>query len=100
MNGHVLKAVDYIASLQPRSTDHFRVCDSVRAYYGLVPESISHEGIQQKPCILQDNFFIMKGLKDAVEIQSILGEDEHREEYYPDHDEFGEPFPDSRLTLR
>jgi hypothetical protein len=25
-----------------------------------------------------DNFFIMKGLKDAVEIQSILGEDEHR----------------------
>ena len=93
MNGHVLKAVDYIASLTAeRSTDHFRNGnDSVRAYYGLVPESISHEGYSAKPMhSYWDNFFIMKGLKDAVEIQSILGEDEHRENITRIRDEFRE----------
>ena len=82
MNPHVIKAVDYIGSIvAERSTDHFRNGnDSIRAYYGLVPESISHEGYSAKPMhSYWDNFFIMKGLKDAVEIQAILGEDENRE---------------------
>lgn len=82
MNPHVIKAVDYIGSIvAERSTDHFRNGnDSIRAYYGLVPESISHEGYSAKPMhSYWDNFFIMKGLKDAVEIQAILGEDESRE---------------------
>ncbi len=77
-NRNVLKAVEYIESLiAERSTDHFRYGnDSVRAYYGLVPESISHEGYSAKPMhSYWDNFFTMKGLKDAAEIQRILGED-------------------------
>ncbi|MDX9774180.1 MAG: discoidin domain-containing protein [Bacteroidales bacterium] len=76
-NQNVLKAVDYIESLlAERSTDHFRNGnDSVRAYYGLMPESISHEGYSAKPMhSYWDDFFTMKGLKDAAEIQSILGE--------------------------
>jgi len=76
-NLNVLKAVDYIKSLTDlRSTDHFRYGnDSVRAYYGLVPESISHEGYSSKPMhSYWDNFFTLKGLKDAAEIQKILGE--------------------------
>jgi len=79
-NENVLKAVDYIESLvAERSTDHFRYGnDSVRAYYGLVPESISHEGYSAKPMhSYWDNFFTMKGLKDAAEIQKILGETEN-----------------------
>jgi hypothetical protein len=79
MNVHVLKAVEYIELLiAQRSTDHFRAGnDSVRAYYGLVPESISHEGYSAKPMhSYWDNFFTMKGLKDAAEIQRILGEEE------------------------
>jgi hypothetical protein len=78
-NEYVLKAVDYIESLvAERLTDHFKHGnDSIRAYYGLVPESISHEGYSEKPMhSYWDNFFIMKGLKDAVEIQKILGEKE------------------------
>ncbi len=78
-NANVLKAVDYIESLiAERSTDHFKNGnDSVRAYYGLVTESISHEGYSAKPMhSYWDNFFTMKGLKDAVEIQKILGEKE------------------------
>ncbi len=79
-NENVLKAVDYIESLiAERSTDHFRYGnDSIRAYYGLVPESISHEGYSAKPMhSYWDNFFTMKGLKDAAEIQKILGESEN-----------------------
>ncbi len=79
-NDNVLKAVDYFESLvAERSTDHFRFGnDSIRAYYGLVPESISHEGYSAKPMhSYWDNFFTMKGLKDAAEIQKILGESEN-----------------------
>lgn len=78
-NQNILKAVDYIESLiAQRSTDHFKYGnDSVRAYYGLVTESISHEGYSAKPMhSYWDDFFTMKGLKDAMEIQKILGEEE------------------------
>lgn len=80
MNHHVLKAVDYIESLiAQRSTDHFRYGnDSIRAYYGLVTESISHEGYSAKPMhSYWDNFFTIKGLKDAAEIQRVLNEHGH-----------------------
>lgn len=78
-NENVKKAVEYIESLiAQRSTDHFKNGnDSVRAYYGLVTESISHEGYSAKPMhSYWDNFFTMKGLKDAADIQMILGENE------------------------
>jgi len=48
--------------------------------YGLMPESISHEGYSAKPMhSYWDDFFTMKGLKDAAEIQKILGENESYE---------------------
>jgi hypothetical protein len=75
-NKNVLKVVEFIESLiAERSTDHYKYGnDSVRAHYGLVPESISHEGYSAKPMhSYWDNFFTMKGLKDAAEIQKILG---------------------------
>jgi hypothetical protein len=81
-NENVKKGVEYIESLiAERSTDHFKNGnDSVRAYYGLVTESISHEGYSAKPMhSYWDNFFTLKGLKDAVEIQKILGEKESYE---------------------
>jgi len=92
-NQNVLMAVNYIESLvAERSTDHFKLGnDSVRAYYGLVPESISHEGYSEKPMhSYWDNFFIMKGLKDAVEIQKILGEKEGYERISKIRDAFRE----------
>jgi len=82
-NHHILQAVRYMEYLiAQRSTDHFRLGnDSIRAYYGIVPESISHEGYSAHPMhSYWDNFFILKGLKDAAEVQRILGntsENEH-----------------------
>ena len=92
-NKNVLKAVEYIESLiAERSTDHFKYGnDSVRAYYGLVTESISHEGYSAKPMhSYWDNFFTMKGLKDAAEIQKILGEKESYERIKKVRDTFKE----------
>lgn len=90
-NEMVLKAVDFIEQLiAERSTDHFKNGnDSVRAYYGLVPESISHEGYSAKPMhSYWDNFFTMKGLKDAADIQHILGNTEEYEQIVKIRDSF------------
>jgi hypothetical protein len=79
-NNKILKAVDYSKYLiEQRSTAQYRnENDSIHAQYGLVPESISHEGYSAKPMhSYWDDFFIMKGLKDAVDIQKILGETEN-----------------------
>ncbi len=76
-NNNVLKAVEYISSLiAERSTYYYKNGnDSLRAFYGLMPESISHEGYSAKPMhSYWDDFFTMKGLMDATEIQKILGE--------------------------
>jgi len=92
-NIHVLKAVEYIESLiAQRSTDSYKNGnDSMRAFYGLVPESISHEGYSAKPMhSYWDDFFIMKGLKDATEIQKILGETENYEKIKKVRDTFSE----------
>jgi len=92
-NENVVRAVNYIESLvAERSTDHFKFGnDSVRAYYGLVPESISHEGYSAKPMhSYWDNFFTMKGLKDAAEIQKILGEKDSYERIAKLRDTFRE----------
>ena len=90
-NENVIKAVEYIESqIAERSTDHFKNGnDSVRAYYGIMPESISHEGYSAKPMhSYWDDFFTMKGLKDAAEIQKILGKKELYEKVIKVRDDF------------
>jgi hypothetical protein len=92
-NRYVLKAVEYLESLiAQRSTDGYKNGDSTaRACYGLVPESISHEGYSAKPMhSYWDDFFTLKGLKDAAEIQRILGETEHYERIKKVRDTFQE----------
>lgn len=92
-NEYVLKAVHYIESLiAQRSTDYYKYGnDSVRSLYGLVPESISHEGYSAKPMhSYWDNFFTMKGLKDAAEIEKILGNEEDYQRIIKVRDTFRE----------
>lgn len=88
---NVLKAVEYIKSLiAERSTEHFKNGnDSVRAYYGILPESISHEGYSAKPMhSYWDNFFALRGLKDATEIFKIIGDEREFERIKNLRDEF------------
>ncbi len=92
-NKYVLKAVEYLESLiAQRLTEAYRNGDATaRACCGLVPESISHEGYSAKPMhSYWDDFFTMKGLKDATEIQRILGETRHYERLLKVRDTFQE----------
>jgi len=75
----IAKAVDYIDELRhERMTDEFRAgTTEKRAMFGLVPESISHEGYSAKPMhSYWDSFFVVKGLKDAVSAANALGKSE------------------------
>ncbi|HSJ06734.1 MAG TPA: discoidin domain-containing protein [Longimicrobiales bacterium] len=73
---HVAGAVAYIDSLRhSRMTAAYREPDLL-PYYGLLPESISHEGYAAKPMhSYWDNFFGLKGLVDAAYLAGVLGLD-------------------------
>jgi len=87
----VIRTVGYIQSLRAeRKTDLYRNgSPTQRACFGLVPESISHEGYCPKPMhSYWDDFFVLRGLKDAAEMAKILGDGERAKEYAADRDDF------------
>jgi hypothetical protein len=60
-----------------------------RACYGLVPASISHEGYSWMPQhSYWDDFFILRGLKDAVEIARALGHAQEANTFATERDSF------------
>jgi hypothetical protein len=74
---HVVKTVTYMDSLRhERMTEQFAVAAN-RAFYGLLPQSISHEGYSAKPVhSYWDDFFALRGFKDAAFIAKELGKPE------------------------
>jgi hypothetical protein len=100
---HVEKAVAYIEKIRAeRMTPEYadpqttatrqelnKPAVSLHAFYGLVPESISHEGYSAKPMhSYWDDFFVLKGLKDAAEMMRVLGRTEQAERYQKVADDF------------
>ena len=79
----VVRAVGFMDSLrQQRLTDKYRNHRDWVAYCGLVPESISHEGYSSHPRhSYWDNFFILRGFKDAAQMAVILDEDAQAERF-------------------
>ena len=71
---HVANAVAYIDSLRAqRMTPEYQAPEK-RAYYGLVPQSISHEGYSAKAMhSYWDDLFTLRGLKDAAAMADVLG---------------------------
>ncbi len=62
---------------------------SLHAFHGLMPESISHEGYSAKPMhSYWDDFFTLRGLKDAAEMARLLGRDAETQRYRALADEF------------
>lgn len=88
---HVLKTVAFIKSLRAeRKTETYRSGNpEQRACFGLVPESISHEGYSDHPRhSYWDDFFVLKGLKDATAIAGILGEKHLAADFANERDDF------------
>ncbi|MBP7147910.1 MAG: discoidin domain-containing protein [Acidobacteria bacterium] len=81
---HARAAALYIDTLrQQRRTAEYRTPEKA-AFFGLVPESISHEGYSAKPMhSYWDDAFALVGLEDAAGLAALLGHDE-------DHAHFAE----------
>jgi hypothetical protein len=98
----VERAVAYIEQLRAeRMTAEFAVGTSAtrqekgkpavnaHAFYGLMPESISHEGYSAKPMhSYWDDFFTLKGLKDAAEMARIVNQPATANRYQALADDF------------
>jgi hypothetical protein len=76
---HVASAVTYMDSLRhQRMTPQYTV-GANKAFYGLLPESISHEGYSAKPeHSYWDDFFALRGFKDGAFIAKELDKPEAR----------------------
>ncbi len=73
----VMRVVAYQESLREASRTPQNREAGRRHYFGLLPPSISHEGYFDKPAwSYWDNFWGLRGLKDAVEIARALGQPE------------------------
>jgi len=73
----VLKAVDHLIALRAqRLTEEYRKPDK-QVFYGLLPPSISHEGYSSQPMhSYWDDFFALRGFKDAAALAVAVGDDE------------------------
>ncbi|HKC82033.1 MAG TPA: hypothetical protein VKB91_12620, partial [Gemmatimonadaceae bacterium] len=74
---HVVRAVAYMDSLRhERMTEAYTV-GANKPFYGLMPQSISHEGYSAKPMhSYWDDFFALRGFKDAAFIAKELDKPE------------------------
>ncbi len=74
---NVTRAVAFMDSLRlSRTTPEFQTGEK-QVFYGLMPQSISHEGYSAKPMhSYWDDFFALRGFKDAVEIATVLAKPE------------------------
>lgn len=101
---YVVRTVRYIQELRAtRKTDVYRHgTPEQRALYGLVPESISHEGYAAKAMhSYWDDAFTLRGLKDATTIAEILGETAAAKEFAAERDDFRKDFYNSiRLAMQ
>jgi hypothetical protein len=76
----VLKSVDYMESLRQRRLTAEYLTPDKRACYGLLPESMSHEGYMAHPVhAYWDDFWAIRGFKDAAGMAGVLGMDAQRE---------------------
>ena len=86
---HVERAVAYIDALRrKRRTEEYRTPEKL-PFFGLLPESISHEGYSAKPVhSYWDDFWALKGLKDAMDLAAALGREDLRRRWAALRDEF------------
>jgi hypothetical protein len=71
---HVEAAIQYVDTLRQSERTDANLAPSRRAFYGLLPASISHEGYSEKPMhSYWDDFWALKGYDDAVSIAAALG---------------------------
>ena len=87
----VLKSVDYMESLRSRRLTPEYQTPEKRACYGLLPESMSHEGYMAHPVhAYWDDFWALRGFKDAAAMAEILGDGQQAKRIAALRDDFQE----------
>jgi hypothetical protein len=74
----VVKAVDYIETLRrQRMTEEYRSPEKL-LFFGLMPDSISHEGYAAHPVhSFWDGFWTLRGLKDAADLAVLMMDEDN-----------------------
>jgi F5/8 type C domain len=86
---HVDAAAGFMESLRQSERTAANLAPGRRAFYGLLPASISHEGYAAKPMhSYWDDFWALKGYKEAVAIATVLGDQEAATRLARQRDEF------------
>ncbi len=83
------RAVDWIAAARTqRTTDAYKQGDR-QIFFGLLPESISHEGYSSHPVhAYWDDFFALRGLHDAADLARLIAGEERAASITALHDAF------------
>lgn len=72
----IVRTVEHIEALRRKRLGEAYQTPALLPFYGLVPESISHEGYVARPVhAYWDNFFTLRGLKDAAHLAIVMGDD-------------------------
>jgi hypothetical protein len=86
---HVEAAARYIETLRQSERTEANRSGATRAFYGLLPASISHEGYAAKPMhSYWDDFWALKGYNGAIAIATALGRPEAARRLEGQRDEF------------
>jgi len=86
---HVAKAAAYIDTLRRERMTPEYLTPEERAFYGMLPQSISHEGYSAKPMhSYWDGLFALRGLKDAAFLAAVLGREDDAARLGAIRDEF------------
>jgi len=87
----VLKSVASLERLRSRRLTPEYQAPERRAYYGLLPESMSHEGYMAHPVhAFWDDFWALRGFKDAAAMAEILGDGRQAQRISALRDDFQE----------
>lgn len=85
----IVKAVEYIESLRKqRLSEEYKSQDKL-SFYGLMPDSISHEGYSSRPVhAFWDDFWTLRGLKDAANLAKLMMDENHAARFAVLRDDF------------
>jgi len=88
---HVAAAARYLEALRQSERTDANLAPGRRAFYGLLPASISHEGYAEKPMhSYWDDFWGLKGYEGAIAIATALGHRDAASGLAAQRDEFRE----------
>ena len=85
----VVRAVEYIDALRSQRMTVEYEAEDKRGYYGILPESISHEGYSSHPVhSYWDDFLALRGLRDAAEMAGVVGDERRAREFASQYEDF------------